>query len=105
MTPVSDISAKDVAALRKTTGAGMMDAKRALEETGGDLEAAKQLLLEKGIADPAAYRGTDDDKRQAFVAAFEKLRHRIAAFVSLPFDSLDDSELKRRLAEIGTETE
>ena len=58
-----------------------------------------------GIADPAAYRGTDDDKRQAFVAAFEKLRHRIAAFVSLPFDSLDDSELKRRLAEIGTETE
>jgi elongation factor Ts len=48
---VSDISAKDVAALRKSTGAGMMDAKRALEENQGDMEAAKQWLLEKGIAD------------------------------------------------------
>jgi elongation factor Ts len=48
---VSEISAKDVAALRKATGAGMMDAKRALDESGGDTEAAKQLLLEKGIAD------------------------------------------------------
>lgn len=48
---MSEISARDVAALRKTTGAGMMDAKRALEESGGDMEAAKQWLLEKGIAD------------------------------------------------------
>lgn len=48
---MSDISAKDVAALRKATGAGMMDAKRALEENRGDMEAAKQWLLEKGIAD------------------------------------------------------
>jgi elongation factor Ts len=48
---VSDISAKDVAALRKATGAGMMDAKRALQENAGDMEAAKQWLLEKGIAD------------------------------------------------------
>ncbi len=48
---MSDISAKDVADLRRTTGAGMMDAKRALEETGGDQEAAAKLLLEKGIAD------------------------------------------------------
>ena len=58
-----------------------------------------------GIADPAAVRGTDDDKRVAFVEAFEKLRHRVAAFVSLPFDTLDADELKRRLTEIGTETE
>jgi len=48
---VSEFSAKDVAELRKTTGAGMMDAKRALEETGGDTAAAAKLLLEKGIAD------------------------------------------------------
>ncbi len=51
MTGVSEISAKDVAALRKATGAGMMDAKRALEETGGDAERAADLLREKGIAD------------------------------------------------------
>jgi elongation factor Ts len=41
---VSDISAKDVKALRDRTGAGMMDCKRALQETGGDMAAAEELL-------------------------------------------------------------
>jgi elongation factor Ts len=41
---VSNISAKDVKALRDQTGAGMMDCKRALVETGGDGEAALELL-------------------------------------------------------------
>ncbi len=45
-----EISAKDVAALRKATGAGMMDCKRALEENEGDMERAKTWLREKGIA-------------------------------------------------------
>ena len=39
--------------LRDQTGAGMMDVKRALEETGGDLEAAKKLLRERGMAQAA----------------------------------------------------
>ena len=50
---MADISAKDVKALREATGAGMMDCKAALQETGGDLEAAKKLLREKGLADAA----------------------------------------------------
>ena len=45
-----DISAKDVAALRKVSGAGMMDCKKALEESNGDMEAAKTWLREKGLA-------------------------------------------------------
>jgi elongation factor Ts len=45
------ISAKDVQQLRQATGAGMMDAKKALTEADGDFEQAKQILLEKGIAD------------------------------------------------------
>jgi elongation factor Ts len=45
-----EISAKDVASLRKLTGAGMMDCKRALEENEGDIERAKTWLREKGIA-------------------------------------------------------
>jgi elongation factor Ts len=44
------ISAKDVQALRQATGAGMMDAKKALEETDGDFDAAAKLLREKGLA-------------------------------------------------------
>lgn len=51
------ITAKDVKALRDATGAGMMDAKKALEEAAGDIEAAKRLLREKGLADAAKKSG------------------------------------------------
>lgn len=44
------ISAKDVAELRARTGAGLMDAKRALEEAGGDFDKAVQALRVKGLA-------------------------------------------------------
>ncbi len=47
---MADITAKDVQALRKETGAGMMDAKKALTETGGDMDKAKDYLREKGLA-------------------------------------------------------
>jgi elongation factor Ts len=50
------ISAADVKALRERTGAGMMDSKRALEEAGGDMERAVELLRVKGQA-KAAKRG------------------------------------------------
>jgi elongation factor Ts len=43
-------TAKDVQSLRQATGAGMMDAKRALEETDGDFDAAAKRLREKGLA-------------------------------------------------------
>jgi elongation factor Ts len=43
-------TAKDVQNLRQATGAGMMDAKRALEETDGEFDAAAKLLREKGLA-------------------------------------------------------
>ncbi len=44
------ISPKDVSELRARTGAGMMDCKRALEEAGGDMEKASEILRKKGIA-------------------------------------------------------
>ena len=44
------ISAKQVKDLREKTGAGMMDCKKALEETSGDVDAAVTLLRKKGIA-------------------------------------------------------
>jgi elongation factor Ts len=44
------ISPKDVSELRIRTGAGMMDCKRALEESGGDMNKAAELLRKKGIA-------------------------------------------------------
>ncbi len=59
-------TAKDVQTLRQATGAGMMDAKRALEATGGDMEAAKQWLREQGLA-ASAKRG-DRENTQGVVA-------------------------------------
>ena len=47
------ISAQDVKALRDRTGAGMMDCKAALQETGGDAEKAIDLLRSKGAAKAA----------------------------------------------------
>ncbi len=46
---MAEFSAKDVKALRDATGAGMMDAKKALTEADGDFEAAIQLLRERGM--------------------------------------------------------
>ncbi len=47
------VTAQDVATLRARTGAGMMDCKKALDEVGGDLEKAIDLLRTKGIAKAA----------------------------------------------------
>ena len=47
---MTTISASLVKELREQTGAGMMDCKRTLEETDGDIEAAKRVLREKGMA-------------------------------------------------------
>ena len=44
------ISPKQVSELRARTGAGMMDCKRALEEAGGDMDKAAEILRKKGIA-------------------------------------------------------
>ena len=49
----AEISAQLVRELRESTGAGMMDCKRALQETNGDMEAAVVLLREKGMANAA----------------------------------------------------
>src|SRR4051794_12617019 len=53
------ISASAVKELRAATGAGMMDCKRALEETGGDVEDAKKYLREKGLAQAAKRSGRE----------------------------------------------
>jgi elongation factor Ts len=72
-------TAKDVASLRATTGAGMMDCKKALEETGGDIEASKQWLREKGLA--ASAKRDDRESAQGVVAV--KVTNNVAAIVKL----------------------
>lgn len=50
---MAEISAADVKALRESTGAGMMDCKKALQETNGDMEAAADWLRQKGLSKAA----------------------------------------------------
>ena len=50
MTTTTTFTAKDVQELRQRTGAGMMECKKALEETRGNMDAAIDLLRKKGIA-------------------------------------------------------
>src|SRR5437588_5462937 len=61
---MAEISATLVKELRDRTGAGMMDCKRALQETNGDMEAAVVLLRERGMAQAAkrADRTTTEGK-------------------------------------------
>jgi elongation factor Ts len=59
-------TAKDVQGLRQASGAGMMDAKRALEATDGDIEAAKQWLREQGLA--ASAKRSERENTQGVVA-------------------------------------
>jgi elongation factor Ts len=63
-----DISAKDVKALRDATGAGILDAKKALQETNNDHEAAAKLLREKGLV-KSAERSSRDATQGAVGAA------------------------------------
>ncbi len=72
-------TAKDVQTLRRATGAGMLDSKRALEETGGDMEQAKLWLREQGLA--GAAKRSDREASQGAVAL--AVAGRAAAIVEL----------------------
>lgn len=62
------ISAKDVKALRDSTGAGMMDAKRALVECDGDPDSAAGWLRERGLGKAAERSGRDNVEGAVAVA-------------------------------------
>ena len=62
-------TAKDVQALRQATGAGMMDAKRALQENDGDPSEAARWLREKGLSKSVERSGRANDQGAVAVAA------------------------------------
>ena len=64
------ISAKDVNELRKATGAGMMDCKKALAESGGDIDGALDYLRKKG--QKVAAKRADRDANEGVVIALQE---------------------------------
>ena len=59
MSTDTQVSAADVKALRERTGAGMMDCKRALQESGGDVDKAIEWLRVKGLSGAAKLAGRE----------------------------------------------
>ncbi len=75
------VSAKDVKELRDRTGAGMMDCKKALTETNGDMEAAIDLLRSKGEAKAA--KRAERSANEGTVGSYIHHGGRIAVLVEL----------------------
>jgi len=86
---VADFSAKDVQQLRQQAGVGMMDAKKALSETEGDLEAAFDLLRERGLA--AAAKRADREASEGAIGSYLHLQ--------------DDRPISGVLVELSSETD
>lgn len=75
------IKAEQVKQLREKTGAGMMDCKKALEETGGNMEQAVEHLRKKGAA--TAAKRADKETNQGVVEAYIHAGGRIGSMVEL----------------------
>jgi len=73
------ITTADIKALRELTGAGIMDSKRALEEAGGDIERAQDILREKGIA--SAAKKSDRETEQGVIESYIHSGGRIGAMI------------------------
>ena len=75
------ITTEQIKALREATGAGVMDAKRALEEANGDMARAKEILREKGMA--AAAKRADRETSNGVVESYIHAAGRIGVLVEL----------------------
>ncbi len=65
---MANITAKEIQALRVETGTGMMDAKRALQDADGDVEKAKDLLRERGLA--AASKRSERTQTEGIIGSY-----------------------------------
>jgi len=79
------IPAEQVKALREATGAGMMDAKRALEATNGDFEKAKDWLRLKGMAKAGAK--ATRTAREGIIATYIHHNHQLGVLLELNSES------------------
>ena len=78
---MSEISAALVKELREKTNAGMMDCKKALAETGGDLAAAEEYLRKKGIA--SAGKKADRAAKEGTIASYIHMQGKVGVLVEI----------------------
>jgi len=91
-------SAADVKALRDATNAGVMDCRRALSESGGDLERAKKLIAERG--QQIAAKKAQDEVHEGFIGHYIHQGGKMGALVELACktDFVARNEMFQRLA-------
>jgi elongation factor Ts len=75
------ISARDVSELRSLTGAGMMDCKKALQDTGGDVQKAVDLLRQKGMA--RAEKRADRSAKEGVIGSYMHFNGKVAVLVEV----------------------
>jgi elongation factor Ts len=78
---VADVSANQVKELREKTGAGMMDCKKALAESGGDFAKAEDLLRKKGLS--AAAKKSSRAATEGAVASYVHMGGKIGVLVEV----------------------
>jgi len=75
------ITAEAVKELRERTGAGMMDCKRALEESGGDMDKAAALLRERGVA--SAAKKAERDVREGLISSYIHIGGKVGVLIEV----------------------
>jgi elongation factor Ts len=95
---MSDISAEEVKRLRQRTGAGMMDSKKALQEAGGDMDRAVEILRERGLA--SAQKRAGRSATQGVIDAYIHHNNTVGVLVEVncETDFVAKTEEFRRLA-------
>ncbi len=78
---MANISTAQIKELREMTGAGIMDSKRALEAADGDIKAAAQALMEKGLASAAKRAGREAG--EGVIEAYIHTGSRVGSLVEL----------------------
>lgn len=93
---MSSYTTTDIKQLRELTGAGMMDCKKALDASDGDMEAAKKWVEEKGLA--RAEKKADRETKEGYIASYVHTNNRVAALVEI----LCETDFVARNAEFQT---
>src|SRR5512144_900064 len=80
-----EITAATIKQLREATGAGVLDCRKALEATEGEMEKAKAWLKDKGLA--AAAKKADRVAKDGIIGAYIHHNHRVAVLVEVNCES------------------
>ena len=93
------VSMEDIKKLREMTGAGMLDCKKALEEAGGDIEKAKEILRIKGLAKAEKKAGRETKEGLVFVLLSEDRKKGAMIELNCETDFVARNEEFQKLAE------